>query len=102
MNAQWGVYLEDLQNTPESPACTAYGGYVMGIGMWGETSQGKDSEGTCGMSAGLLHSPPATHARGEATAELSMEGPYRKLAEEYAGYGYQATIKACVSCHYGE
>lgn len=33
--AQWGVDLAELENTPESPACTAYGAYIMDVGMKG-------------------------------------------------------------------
>lgn len=35
---QWGVDLTELENTPESPACTAYGAYIMDIGMQGASS----------------------------------------------------------------
>jgi hydroxymethylpyrimidine/phosphomethylpyrimidine kinase / thiaminase len=33
--AQWGVNLAELENTPESPACTAYGAYIMDVGIQG-------------------------------------------------------------------
>lgn len=33
--AQWGVDLAELERTPESPACTAYGAYIMDIGLQG-------------------------------------------------------------------
>ena len=36
---QWGVDLTELESTPESPACTAYGAYIMDIGMQGASSQ---------------------------------------------------------------
>jgi hydroxymethylpyrimidine/phosphomethylpyrimidine kinase len=32
-SAQWGVDLTELESTPESSACTAYGAYIMDIGM---------------------------------------------------------------------
>jgi hydroxymethylpyrimidine/phosphomethylpyrimidine kinase len=34
-SAQWGIDLAELENTPESPACTAYGAYIMDIGIQG-------------------------------------------------------------------
>jgi thiaminase len=36
--AQWGVDLAVLESTPESPACTAYGAYIMDVGMQGARS----------------------------------------------------------------
>jgi thiaminase len=33
--AQWGVDPAELERTPESPACTAYGAYIMDVGMQG-------------------------------------------------------------------
>ena len=33
--AQWGVDLAELESTPESAACTAYGAYIMDVGMKG-------------------------------------------------------------------
>ena len=33
--AQWGVDLAELESTPESSACTAYGSYIMDVGMMG-------------------------------------------------------------------
>jgi thiaminase len=33
--AQWGVDLAELESTPESTACTAYGAYIMDVGMKG-------------------------------------------------------------------
>jgi len=33
--AQWGVDLAELENMPESSACTAYGAYIMDVGMRG-------------------------------------------------------------------
>lgn len=33
--AQWGVDPAELESTPESPACTAYGAYIMDIGLQG-------------------------------------------------------------------
>ena len=32
---QWGVYLAELESTPESPACTAHGAYTMDVGLQG-------------------------------------------------------------------
>jgi len=34
-SAQWGVDLAELESTPESPACTAYGAYILDVGMQG-------------------------------------------------------------------
>lgn len=34
-SAQWGVDLAELESTPESPACAAYGAYIMDVGLQG-------------------------------------------------------------------
>jgi hydroxymethylpyrimidine/phosphomethylpyrimidine kinase len=34
-SAQWGVDIAELESTPESTACTAYGAYIMDIGLQG-------------------------------------------------------------------
>ena len=33
--AQWGITEEELNSTPESPALTAYGAFLIDIGMQG-------------------------------------------------------------------
>ena len=33
--AQWGVDVAELESTPESSACTAYGAYIMDVGLQG-------------------------------------------------------------------
>lgn len=35
--AQWGITEEELLNTPESPATTAYGAYIIDCGLSGES-----------------------------------------------------------------
>lgn len=37
-STQWGIDLAELESTPESPACTAYGAYIMDVGMKGASS----------------------------------------------------------------
>lgn len=37
-STQWGIDLAELESTPESPACTAYGAYIMDVGMQGASS----------------------------------------------------------------
>jgi thiaminase (transcriptional activator TenA) len=33
--AQWGVDVAELESTPESSACAAYGAYILDVGMMG-------------------------------------------------------------------
>ena len=33
--ADWGISLEEVENTPESIATTAYGGYLLDVGIHG-------------------------------------------------------------------
>lgn len=33
--AEWGITEDELENTPESPATTAYGAYLIDMGLQG-------------------------------------------------------------------
>ena len=36
--ADWGITVEEIENTPESTATTAYGGYLLDVGIHGTCS----------------------------------------------------------------
>ncbi|KAI0255236.1 Phosphomethylpyrimidine kinase-domain-containing protein [Lactifluus subvellereus] len=72
-SAQWGVDLAELERTPESPACTAYGAYIMDIGLQGDAASLMIALATC-----LL-------GYGEVGLWVQIENnPYRKWIEDYS------------------
>ena len=113
--AQWGVDLAELESTPESPACTAYGAYIMDVGMQGAFRDifSPNSPSTMkyhvreGDAASLLMTLAACLlGYGEVGLWLQREAkrpqswvkiednPYKTWIEDYSGEGYQAAVKA--------
>lgn len=109
-SAQWGIDLAELESTLESPACTAYGAYIMDVGMQGASSipiglpllphvrQGDPASLLMALAACLLgYGEVGLWLMREAKRPQSWvqleNNPYRKWIEDYAGKGYQAAVK---------
>ncbi|KAI0062018.1 hypothetical protein BV25DRAFT_1804558 [Artomyces pyxidatus] len=91
--AQWGVSPEELENTPESPACTAYGAYIIDIGLRGDASRLLMALAACLLGygeVGLWLKREA--ARPESWVKLEGN-PYLKWIEDYSGEDYQRAVK---------
>lgn len=118
-SAQWGIDLAELESTPESPACTAYGAYVMDIGIRGASNpsfflsrcphmrQGDAASLLMALAACLLgYGEVGLWLMREAKQPQSWvrieDNPYRKWMEDYAGEHYQAAVKVGIgaSCRY--
>ena len=111
---QWGVDLAELESTPESPACTAYGAYIMDVGMQGASRilfppfflrycshvrQGDPASLLMALAACLLgYGEVGSWLMREAKRPQSWvqieNNPYRKWIEDYSGEHYQAAVKA--------
>jgi len=90
---QWGVDLAELESTPESPACTAYGAYIMDIGMQGDAASLQMALGACLLGYGEVGLWIMREAK-QPQSWVRLEGnPYRKWIEDYAGESYQAAVK---------
>ena len=117
--AQWGVDLAELESTPESPVCTAYGAYIMDIGLQGafrdslplpkSSFEIRISKGDAGsllmaLSACLLgYGEVGLWLQREAKRPRSwvqIEGnPYRKWIDDYSGESYQAAVKVGIGAY---
>lgn len=120
--AQWGVDPAELERTPESPACTAYGAYIMDVGMQGarflrqsvdygiHEREGDAASLLVALAACLLgYGEVGLWLQREAKRPQSLvkiEGnPYKRWIEDYSGEGYQAAVKvgigACSNLGWG-
>ncbi|KAH9972904.1 Ribokinase-like protein [Russula compacta] len=91
-SAQWGVDLAELESTQESPACTAYGAYLIDVGLQGAL-RGLFPEAACLLGygeVGLWLQREAKQPRSRVEIE---NNPYRKWIEDYSGEEYQAAVK---------
>ncbi|KAI9453742.1 Phosphomethylpyrimidine kinase-domain-containing protein [Russula earlei] len=92
-SAQWGVDLTQLESTPESSACTAYGAYIMDIGIRGDAASLLVALAACLLGYGEVGLWLQREAnRPESWARLE-NNPYRKWIEDYSGERYQAAVK---------
>ncbi|ETW85143.1 hypothetical protein HETIRDRAFT_470181 [Heterobasidion irregulare TC 32-1] len=90
---KWGVTPEQLDSTAESAACTAYGAYIMDMGL-----QGDSSHLTMALAACLLgYGEVGLWLQREALKPntwVKLEGnPYRKWIDDYSGEEYQDAVK---------
>jgi hydroxymethylpyrimidine/phosphomethylpyrimidine kinase len=109
--AEWGITEHELINTPESPALTAYGAFLIDTGMQGTVAcfveiyllkiwlPGDSMKLTVALGACLLgYGEVGLWLKEEAQALNSWvqwEGnPYLKWMEDYSGDVYQKAVKA--------
>jgi hydroxymethylpyrimidine/phosphomethylpyrimidine kinase len=119
---QWGVGLGELESTPESAACTAYGAYIMDVGMKGASNDLRRSADfrkfifmhVKGNATSLFMALAACLiGYGQVGRWLHEElikpfhwgklehNPYRRWIEDYAGERYQAAVKVGIgACAY--
>ncbi|KAA1477671.1 hypothetical protein DENSPDRAFT_933847 [Dentipellis sp. KUC8613] len=93
---KWGVSAEELDSTPESAACTAYGAFVVDMGLRGDTSRLIMALAACLLGYGEVGLWLAREAaRPESERWVVLEGnPYRKWIEDYSGKDYQDAVRA--------
>ncbi|KZT18824.1 hypothetical protein NEOLEDRAFT_1079281 [Neolentinus lepideus HHB14362 ss-1] len=91
--AQWGVSRKELEITPESPATTAYGAFIMDTGLQGDRSKLVMALAACLLGYGEV----GLWLRKEASKPNSWvkwEGnPYLKWMEDYSGEHYQNAVR---------
>ncbi|CDO71907.1 hypothetical protein BN946_scf184940.g54 [Trametes cinnabarina] len=91
--AQWGISEADLAATPESPSTTAYGAYLIDIGLQGDSAKLIMALAACLLGYGevglWLKKEAAT-----ANSWVKLEGnTYLKWIEDYSGEQYQGAVK---------
>ncbi|TEB34011.1 thiamine biosynthesis protein [Coprinellus micaceus] len=89
----FGISPEELESTPESTATTAYGAYILNVGL-----QGDHAKLVMALMACLLgYGEVGLWLKKEASLPSSwvaMEGnPYRKWIEDYSGVHYQNAVR---------
>ncbi|KAJ7084858.1 Phosphomethylpyrimidine kinase-domain-containing protein [Mycena belliarum] len=91
--AEFGISAEDLEHTEESSATTAYGCFLMDVGLQGDTTKLLMALLACLLGYGevglWLKSAAAREGSG-----IALEGnPYRQWIEDYSGPEYQAAVR---------
>lgn len=111
--AQWGVDLAKLESTPESPVCTAYGAYIMDVGLQGTfgcshffrsvevniyVCEGDAASllmalAVCLLGYGEIGLWLQREARRSKSWVKMEENPYKQWIKGYSGDKYQAAVK---------
>ncbi|KAN0107573.1 Ribokinase-like protein [Russula decolorans] len=91
--AQWGVDLAELESTPESTACTAYGAYIMDVGMKGDAASLLMALAACLLGYGEVGLWLQREAKRPQSWAKLEDNPYKAWIEDYAGESYQAAVK---------
>ncbi|THH13095.1 hypothetical protein EW146_g7093 [Bondarzewia mesenterica] len=89
----WGVSPEELEGGPESPACTAYGAYILDMGLQGDSSRLVMALAACLIGYGEV----GLWLKREASKPdswVKLEGnPYVRWIDDYAGEEYQDAVR---------
>ncbi|KAG2013205.1 thiamine biosynthesis protein [Coprinopsis cinerea AmutBmut pab1-1] len=89
----FGVTAEELENTPESTATTAYGAFIINSGVQGDACALMMAVLSCLLGYGEV----GLWLKKESELPNSwvvMEGnPYKKWIEDYSGEGYQSAVR---------
>jgi hydroxymethylpyrimidine/phosphomethylpyrimidine kinase len=108
--AEWGITADELNSTPESPALTAYGAFLIDIGMQGAAAcfclylfieiwlLGDSMRLSIALAACLLgYGEVGLWLKEQARAPNSWvrwdDNPYLKWMEDYSGDEYQKAVK---------
>ncbi|KAI9453741.1 hypothetical protein F5148DRAFT_458710 [Russula earlei] len=94
MHVSWGVDLSELENTPESPPCTAYGAYIIDIGLQGDTASLLMALAVCLLGYGEVGLWLQREAKRPQSWVQIENNPYRKWIENCSGVDYQSAVKA--------
>ncbi|KAL7282905.1 hypothetical protein ACG7TL_002321 [Trametes sanguinea] len=92
-SARWGISEADLAATPESPSTTAYGAYLIDVGLQGDSAKLIMALAACLLGYGEV----GLWLKKEATKPNSwvkLEGnAYLQWIEDYSGEHYQNAVK---------
>ncbi|KZV60533.1 hypothetical protein PENSPDRAFT_659506 [Peniophora sp. CONT] len=90
---KWGITADELENGVESAACTAYGAYILDVGLRGDASLLLMALAACLLGYGEV----GLWLKRQASLPNSwvkLEGnPYLKWIEDYSGEDYQAAVR---------
>ncbi|KAG0699011.1 Ribokinase-like protein [Suillus ampliporus] len=92
--AEWGITVDELINTPESPSLTAYGAFLIDAGLQGDPMKLMVALAACLLGYGEVGLWLKEEARAP-NSWVQWEGnPYLKWMEDYSGDEYQKAVKA--------
>ncbi|KAJ3487101.1 hypothetical protein NLI96_g3767 [Meripilus lineatus] len=90
---QWGITEQDLENTPESNATTAYGAFILDVGLRGDASKLLMALAACLLGYGEVGLWIKKEASKPKTRVVLEGNPYIHWITEYGGEGYQQAVK---------
>ncbi|KIP07501.1 hypothetical protein PHLGIDRAFT_511930 [Phlebiopsis gigantea 11061_1 CR5-6] len=91
--AQWGIGEAELLATPESPATTAYGAYLLDVGLQGDTSRLTMAVAACLLGYGEVGLWLRKEAQRPHTWVVTEGNPYRQWMDDYGGAHYQGAVR---------
>jgi hydroxymethylpyrimidine/phosphomethylpyrimidine kinase len=93
--AEFGVSADELEQTREASATSAYGGYLMDVGLQGDTTKLLMALLACLLGYGEVGLWLKRAAAERPESKIVLEGnPYRRWIEDYSGEEYQAAVRA--------
>jgi hydroxymethylpyrimidine/phosphomethylpyrimidine kinase len=93
--AQWGISEEELEGTAESTATTAYGAYIMDIGLRGGAVELSVALAACLLGYGEVGLWLIDESKRPGSWVIMDErsNPYVPWIREYSGEGYQKAVE---------
>ncbi|KAJ8592664.1 thiamine biosynthesis protein [Rhizopogon salebrosus TDB-379] len=91
--AEWGITEDELNSTPESPALTAYGAFLIDTGMQGDHTRLSVALAACLLGYGEIGLWLKEEARAPNSWVRWDDNPYLKWMEDYSGDDYQKAVK---------
>ncbi|KAJ7494369.1 Phosphomethylpyrimidine kinase-domain-containing protein [Mycena galericulata] len=92
--AEFGVSVDELEATPESAATTAYGCYIMDIGIQGDPPKLLMALLACLLGYGEVGLWLKSAVARTGSGVVLTGNPYRRWIEDYSGAEYQAAVRA--------
>ncbi|KAF8638833.1 hypothetical protein AX17_001891 [Amanita inopinata Kibby_2008] len=89
---QFGVTSEELESTPESTTTTAYGAYILDMGLQGDSMKLLMAVIACLIGYGEVGLWLKGEASREGTRVMLDNNPYRAWIDTYSGAHYQAAV----------
>ncbi|KAF8589696.1 hypothetical protein K439DRAFT_1332026 [Ramaria rubella] len=90
----YGVSFEELLSTVESPATTAYGAYLIDVGLRGDETQLMVAVAACLLGYGEVGLWLVKESEREGSNIFMHSNPYERWIKEYAGENYQEAVRA--------
>lgn len=91
--AKFGVTADELENTPESAATTAYGAYILDTGLQGDTTKLLMALMACLLGYGEVGLWLKKQAATPNSWVVLDGNPYQHWIDDYAGEIYQAAVR---------